>query len=132
MSEKPVPEVSELNRDYFEGCARGELRIRSCNACGARFRFAHALCPECWSADLGFEQASGQAKVTHFTVVHQAPVPAFQAESPYVLAMVELDEGVRMMTNVVGCDPESVAIGMKVAVRFEARGEVRIPVFAPA
>jgi uncharacterized protein len=131
MSEKPIPEVSELNRDYFEGCSQDELRIRTCNACGARFRFSHELCPQCWSADLGWERASGLATVSHFTVVHQAPVPAFQAESPYVLAMVELDEGVRMMTNVVDCDPESVAIGMKVSVRFEARGEVRIPVFAP-
>jgi len=131
MNEKPVPEISDLNREYFEGCVLGELRIRTCKACGARFRFAHAWCPQCWSDDLGWERASGRARVSHFTVVHQAPVPAFQAESPYVLAMVELDEGVRMMTNVVGCDPDSVAIGMKVSVRFEARGDVRIPVFTP-
>ncbi|MGE3690117.1 MAG: Zn-ribbon domain-containing OB-fold protein [Novosphingobium sp.] len=131
MSEKPVPEISELNREYFEGCMEGELRVRTCNACGARFRFAHALCPQCWSADMSWERVSGRATVSHFTVVHQAPVPAFQAESPYVLAMVELDEGVRMMTNIVGCDPESVIIGMKVAVGFEARGDLLIPVFAP-
>lgn len=132
MSEKPVPEITGLNRDYFEGCAQGELRVRRCHACGERFRFAHAWCPQSWSEDLGWERASGLASVSHFTIVHQAPVPAFQAESPYVLAMVELDEGVRMMTNIVGCPPQDVCIGMRVAVRFEARGETALPVFAPA
>ena len=131
MSEKPVPEISEINREYFDGCVAGELRIRTCNACAARFRFAHAWCPQCWSSQLGWQRASGHARVSHFTVVHMAPVPAFQAESPYVLAMVELDEGVRMMTNIVDCDPEIVRVGMEVRVRFEPRGETRVPVFVP-
>ena len=132
MTDKPIPEITDRNRDYFEGCAKGELRVRRCSACGARFRFAHGLCPQCWSADLGWERASGEATVSHFTVVHQAPIAAFQAGGPYVLAMVDLAEGVRMMTNIVRCDPDTVHIGMKVRVAFEQRGPVNLPVFAPA
>ena len=131
MSDKPIPEITDYNREYFEGCAAGELRIRTCSACNARFRFAHAWCPECWSADLGWETASGKAQVTHFTVVHQAPSAAFQAEAPYVLALVDLAEGVRMMTNVTGCDPQTVHVGMPVMVAFEQRGGVALPVFRP-
>jgi uncharacterized OB-fold protein len=131
MSDKPVPAITDYNREYFEGCAAGELRIRNCRACDSKFRFAHAWCPQCWSVDLTWETASGRAKVTHFTVVHQAPSAAFQAEAPYVLALVELAEGVRMMTNVVDCDPQTVHVGMPVLVAFEQRGEVSLPVFSP-
>lgn len=131
MTDKPIPEITPRNRDYFEGCALGELRVRRCEACGARFRFAHGWCPECWSDRLGWERASGRATVSHFTVVHQAPMAAYQQDCPYVLALVELEEGVRMMTNIVGCDPEAVHVGMKVRAAFEPRGPVMLPVFAP-
>jgi uncharacterized OB-fold protein len=132
MTGKPIPEITELNRAFFAGCAQGELRLRRCPACGARFRFAHAWCPECWSPDIIWEPASGRATVTHFSVVHQAPSAAFQAGAPYVLALVDLVEGVRLMTNIVGCDPAEVHVGMAVAAIFEQRGDVYLPVFRPA
>lgn len=131
MSEKPVPLISDKNREYFEGTKLGELRIRLCSKCDARFRFAHEWCPSCWSQELSWERASGHAKVGNFSVVHQAPTAAFAADGPYVLALVDLEEGVRMMTNIVGCDPESVHVGMDVTVTFEERGDVRLPVFTP-
>lgn len=132
MSDKPLPYITEMNRAYFDGCAQGELRLRHCNACQERFRFAHDWCPNCWSTDLSIEIASGRGKVSHFTVVHQAPSAALAAIAPYVLAMVELDEGVRMMSNVVECDPASVRIGLPVVVTYERRGDVTLPMFRPA
>jgi uncharacterized OB-fold protein len=128
---KPVPVVSEMNRLYFEGCAKGELRVRHCTRCGAHFRFAHLWCPYCWSGELDFAIASGRGKVTNFCVVHQAPYPAFQDAVPYVLALIELEEGVRMLSNVIDCAPEAVSIGLPVRVTFQQRGSVSLPMFVP-
>ena len=127
----PIPDITEMNREYWEGAAAGELRIRHCNQCAARFRFAYLRCPECWSPDIGWRRVSGKGTVTNFSVVHQAPYPAFHDMVPYVLALVQLDEGVRMITNVVECDPVSVRVGMRVNVTFEQRGPVALPVFKP-
>lgn len=127
----PVPDVDSVNRLYFEGTAAGELRIRTCKSCGHLFRFAHAWCPECWSQDLDFKVASGRGRIETFTVVHQAPYESFEDRIPYVIALVELDEGVRMMSNVVDCDPGHVRIGQPVTVTYEDRGPLKIPMFRP-
>lgn len=128
----PVPDIDDANRLYFEGTASGELRIRHCRSCDALFRFAHTWCPECWSRDIDFRVASGRGKIETFTVVHQAPYESFEDRIPYVIALIELDEGVRIMSNVVGCDPDEVAIGLPVTVTYEERGPVMLPMFAPA
>jgi uncharacterized OB-fold protein len=128
MTAKPIPKVTEMNRLYFEGCAKGELRLRRCGQCQARFRFAHEWCPKCWSLELEWVKASGLGKVSHYSIVYQPPSDAFEA--PYVLALIDLDEGVRMMSN-VKCDPEEVRIGLPVKVMFERRGEISLPVFVP-
>jgi uncharacterized OB-fold protein len=129
MTAKPVPEITDFNRPYFEGCAQGELRVRTCRRCHHRFRFSHYLCPNCWSDDLGWEPVSGRGTVTHFTVVHQAPYPSFEADAPYVIVLVELEVGVRMMGNLLQCDPEEVRIGLPVRAVYEARGDVSLPMF---
>ena len=128
MTDKPVPEIRGMNRVFFEGCAQGELRLRRCLDCDARFRFAHEWCPSCWSQELGWEKACGLGKVSHYSVVHVGQSDAF--ETPYVLALIELDEGVRMMSN-VRCDPADVRIGLPVRVTFEKRGDVSLPMFVP-
>lgn len=125
---KPVPTITDLNRLYFEGCAQGELRLRTCRRCQARFRFAHAWCPKCWSLELDWTKASGLGVVSHFSVVYQPPSAAF--ETPYVLALIQLDEQVRMMSQ-VKCDPAQVRIGLPVRVTFEQRGDVTLPMFVP-
>lgn len=131
MTNKPIPQLTDFNQPYFEGCAAGELRIRRCNRCATKFRFNHYLCPNCWSDDHGWEVASGRGRVTHFTVVHQAPYESFEPDAPYAIVLVELDEGVRMMANLLDCDPASIHIGMKVKAIFEPRGEFHIPQFVP-
>jgi uncharacterized OB-fold protein len=125
---KPVPTVTEMNRLYFEGCALGELRLRRCSKCEARFRFAHEWCPKCWSQELAWVKASGLGTVSHFSIVYQPPSAAF--ETPYVLALIELAEHVRMMSN-VQCEPSQVRIGLPVKVTFERRGELCLPMFVP-
>jgi uncharacterized OB-fold protein len=129
---KPAPLVNDMNREYFEGCAKGELRVRKCQRCGAKFRFAYYLCPSCWSDQLGWEAVSGRGVVSHVSVVHQAPYAAFQEDAPYALVLVDLEEGVRMMSNVVELPADQVRIGMPVRVKFETRGETSLPLFVPA
>ena len=128
MTDKPVPRVTDLNRLYFEGCALGELRLRRCGRCRALFRFAHAWCPKCWSLDLDWVKASGLGEVSHYSIVYQPPSEAF--ETPYVLALIELDEQVRMMSN-VKCEPSEIRIGLPVEVTFERRGDISLPMFVP-
>jgi len=128
MTALPIPEITPVNQLYFEGCALGELRIRHCPNCGTRFRFAHDWCPMCWSVDIGWQKASGLGSVSHFSVVYQPPTPAF--ETPYILALIDLEEGVRLMSNVL-CEPDAVYIGMPVQVSFQMRGSVHLPVFVP-
>lgn len=129
---KPTPNPSAMNREYFEGCNQGELRVRRCLKCEARFRFSHSLCPGCWSPDLGWEVSSGRGRVSHYSVVYQAPSPAFAGDVPYVIALIELNHGVRMMSNIVNCDPEAVHVGLEVDVVFEDREGIRLPMFEPA
>lgn len=126
---KPAPVVSNMNREYFDGTAIGELRVRLCPSCGARFRFSHEWCPECWSLELGWEKVSGRGRVSHVSVVHHAPSDGFA--TPYALALVDLEEGVRMMANVIGIAPDDVRIGDAVKVVFEQRGDVQLPMFVP-
>jgi len=80
-------------------------------------------CPNCWSEDLEWVDASGRGTVHTFSIVHRAPLPEFAADAPYVVAMVDLEEGPRMYTNIVGEAALDVAIGDKVQVRFQDRGE---------
>jgi uncharacterized OB-fold protein len=120
-----------MNRQYFEGCALGELRVRCCNMCHARFHFAYEWCPKCWSLELSFHKASGRGVVSHFCVVHQSPYPAFDDITPYILALIELDEGVRIMSNVLACKVADIRVGLPVVVRFEQRGELTLPMFVP-
>jgi uncharacterized OB-fold protein len=131
MSAKPKPDIHALNAPFWEGTAKGELRIRHCASCGARFRFTHAWCPSCWSSVIGWEVASGRGTVATYSVVHLAPYAAFADIAPYVLALVDLEEGVRMMCNIVDCDPREVRIGMPVSVQFEDRGGTALPQFRP-
>jgi uncharacterized OB-fold protein len=132
MSGKLVPEIDDVTREYWEGTALGELRLRTCRSCEAKFRFNHAWCPECGAVDLGFQKTGGTGTVTNYTVIHVAPYEAYATEVPYALALVELDEGVRMMTNIVECDPFAVCIGMRVQVTFEERGGINLPQFRPS
>lgn len=130
---KPLPRIDEESRPWWEALARRELYVQRCRACGTTRLPPRALCPACLSSDTEWVRASGAGTVYSFTVTHQNQAPGFREELPYVLAVVELAEGPRMMTNVVGCAPDDVRIGMAVEVVFDdvAPG-VTLPRFRPA
>ena len=129
---KPLPRVDEESRGWWEALARHELYFQRCRDCGTKRFYPRALCPRCLSSATEWVRASGRATVYSFTVTYQNQAPGFREELPYVLAIVELDEGVRMMTNVVGCAPDAVRVGMPVEVVFDdVTAEVTLPKFQP-
>lgn len=126
----PSPIVNPDSRVYWDGAREGRLMIRKCKACGAMHFLPRYLCPACWSTDLDWIQASGQGTVHSYTVIRRAPLPAFAGRVPYVVALVDLDEGPRMMANILGEDALQTGIGDRVEVRFEERAEgAKVPQF---
>ena len=126
------PAVDWETRGYWEGCKRGELVLQRCRACGVVQHRPRALCASCLSDGIEHFVASGRGSVHSYTITHQNQLPAFREACPYVLAYVDLEEGPRLLTNVVGCLPEEVSIGMAVAVEFVDTGEFAVPRFRPA
>jgi len=130
---KPLPRIDEESRGYWEALARHELYLQRCRDCGTLRFYPRALCPSCLSSTVEWVRASGRGTVYTFTVTHQNQAPGFREELPYVLAIVELAEGVRMMTNIVGCAPDAVRVGMPVEVVFEdVTPEITLAKFRPA
>lgn len=130
---KPLPRIDEESRGWWEALARHELYVQRCGQCGTKRLPPRAVCPRCLSSKIEWLRASGKGTVYSYTVTRQNQMPGFREELPYVLAMVELEEGPRIMTNVVGCDPDGVRIGMPVVVQFEdVTPEVTLPKFRPA
>ncbi len=128
-----APAFDWETRAFWEGCARHELVLQRCRSCGAVQHRPRALCVSCLSDEVEHFRASGRGSVYSFTVTHQNQAPAFRAALPYVLAYVELEEGPRLLTNVSGCEPGAVRIGMPVVVEFvDTEGEGAVPRFRPA
>lgn len=116
---KPLPIPDDDTRPFWDSLKEHKLRVQKCSQCG-RFRFPpRAICPYCMSLDSEWTEAKGKGKVYSFTVVHRPYTPAFEHELPYVVAIVELEEGIYLITNIVGCKPEEVKIGMEVEASFE-------------
>lgn len=129
----PRPFYDWESRPFWEACRRHELRIQRCSACGTLRHRPRALCPACLSERVEWMRASGRGTIHTFTVTHQNQAPAFRRALPYVLAYVDLEEGVRVLSHVVGCDPADVRVGMRVEVEFvDLDEEVGIPRFRPA
>ncbi len=135
------PAASWETRGYWEGADRGELVLQRCRACQTVQHRPRAICASCLSSEIEHFVASGRGTVYTFTVTNQNQMPGFRDACPYVLAYIDLDEGPRLMSNVVGCEPDDVAIGMSVAVdlqpvdtsdRGESGGAFAVPRFRPA
>lgn len=126
----PAPDFD--TEPWWEAARSHRLLIQRCSACGRAFFYPRPFCPHCWSSDVEWEDASGDATLYTFSIVRVNDLPPFPERVPYVAAIVELWEGPRMMTNVVGCAFEDLHIGMQLHVQFRDVGDdVTIAVFAP-
>jgi uncharacterized OB-fold protein len=130
--EHPKPVADWETRGYWEGAGRHELVLQRCRRCGTVQHRPRALCVTCMGGEIEHFVASGRGSVWTFTVTEQNQVPPFRDATPYVLAYVELEEGPRLLTNVVGCPPDDVRIGMPVVAEFRADADgLAVPVFRP-
>jgi len=117
--EKFVPTYTAMHIPFWEGLKTHHLVLQRCDSC-TKFRFTpKEICPYCHGREWTWTPVSGKGTVYTFSVVHRAPMPAYQADVPYVIAHVEIPEGPRIMSNLVHVDPEAITIGMPVQVLFE-------------
>lgn len=129
--QRPAPLLTEDNHGFWDAAAEHRLVAQECSACHELHHPPRPMCPRCGSVEHGWHELSGRGTVYSFSLLHHPQHPAFTY--PVVAAIIELAEGVRMVSNVVDCDPHDVYIEMPVEVRFAATADDRaVPVFAPA
>jgi uncharacterized OB-fold protein len=126
----PSPDAETV--PYWEAAREGRFLLKRCNGCGAAHFYPRPFCPHCWSDDVEWFEASGRATLYTFSIVRRNDLPPFNERVPYVAAVVDLEEGPRMITNVIGCEFDAVEIGMALTVAFREDGDYSLPVFEPA
>ena len=133
MLTRPMPPLRGEEAVYYRQLAEGRFVLQHCGACDRFIYYPRVVCPHCGRSDqLEYRESAGTGTVYTFTVCHRPGHPAFREAVPYVVAIVELDEGVRLMTNIIDCDPDEVTIGMPVEVVLEPVQEgVAVPLFRP-
>ncbi len=130
--EKPLPQPNADDKNFWDGCKEHQLRFQKCRSCGLVRWPPSIICPMCYSNDTEWIVASGKGKVYTFAIYHQSYHQAFENELPYVTASVELEEGPRILTNIVGCSPDEVRCDMPVKVIWEdITEEFSLPKFKP-
>ena len=129
---KPKPRVTPDNRPFWEGCRERVLKLPWCAECERAFLPPAPVCPACFGERLEWRAASGRGTVSSFVVVHQPWFPAFAGDIPYNAAQVELEEGPRLTTSLVGIGNEDIAVGLEVEAVFDdIDGETTLPRFRP-
>lgn len=131
--QKPVPQPDDVSQPFFDGARRGVLMIQRCTGCGAFLAPGSRLCTECLDESLEWVEAGGRGTLFTYAIMYQRYHPAFYDEIPYNIAVVELDEGPRLNTNIVGIANDDLRVGLPVVVTFEAMSDgVSVPKFRPA
>lgn len=129
---KPIPVVNPWAKPFWEAAREGRLVIQQCSDCGKTIFYPRIACPDCFSDHVAWVEASGKGSIYTFTVVKNNAPSAFIQDIPYVVAVIRLDEGVQMLSNVVDCDPETLHCDMPVEVVFEKfTTEFTLPKFRP-
>ena len=130
---RPVPDPDIAGAPFWEAAARHELVLQKCAQCGTIRHPPRPMCPVCNSMDSLFEQASGRGRIWSWVIAHAPVLPSFAEKVPYNVVVVELEEGVRMIGNLLDVDNDAITEGMEVAVDFEDVEEgVSLPVWRPA
>ena len=127
------PPVTDTSRPFWDATRERRLLLQWCTACDAPLWYPRDFCPACARSELEWREASGRGVVYAYTVEQRPTMPKRFGEAPFVVALVELEEGVRMLTNVVGGRPDAVTVGMPVQVTWEELSDGRhLPLFEPA
>lgn len=131
MTEKPIPTIAPETQHFWDGAKAGKLLLQRCLDCGEIYFPPRPFCPACGSRNIEIMEASGRGRLYSYTISH-LPTPGY--EPPFIVAIVILEEGVKMLTNIVDCPqaPEALELDMPLHVTFEMRGDLAIPQFRPA
>jgi uncharacterized protein len=129
---KPLPQITREMTPFWEAARRHELMVQRCRGCGTHRFPARDICSHCLGRDAEWVSVSGRGTVFSHAVMHQVYHPGFAGEVPYAVVVIELEEGARLVSNLIGCPPHGVRIGMPVEVAFEdVTPEVTLPKFRP-
>ncbi len=127
-----LPMVEPESEPYWAALRDGKLLLKLCASCGKHHSYPRPFCPHCWSDDVSWVEAGGGATLYTHSVVYRNDLPPFGPQVPYIAAVVDLDEGPRMMTRIVNCEADQLAIGMRLQVHTEAvTDDISMAVFAP-
>ena len=130
---RPIPVADEASKPFFDGANEGKLMLVKCSQCGTHRLPGRERCLDCWSTESEWAQASGKGKLYTYGIMHQKYHPAFAEETPYNYALVELDEGPRLVTNIVDCEPDDMKTDMPVEAVFDhVSDEATLIRFRPA
>lgn len=130
---RDLPTIEDDSRPFWDAAREGRLLVTRCRGCGDVHHYPRPFCPSCWGENIEHIEASGRATLYTYSTVYRNELPPFAERVPYVAAVVELEEGPRLMTNIVGCEPDDLRIGMALEVTFsELSSEVSAPVFRAA
>jgi uncharacterized OB-fold protein len=128
-----LPSTDTETQPFWDGLKEGKFLLRHCDACGRDHYYPRPFCPDCWSDRVSWKEASGRAKIYTYSVVHVNDLPPFNERVPYVAAIVELEEGPRVMTNIEDLPFDELRAGLPVVVDYKPiSDDVTIPVFRPA
>jgi uncharacterized OB-fold protein len=129
---KPLPRITPLTKPFWEATKRHEILIQHCNDCGKNIFPPKPRCTKCGSTNLSWIKSSGRGKIYTYTVVYRGAPPEFQEDVPYVVALVELEEGVRFPTRIIDSKPEDLKIGLEVEPVFhDVTDEITLVYFRP-
>lgn len=130
--QKPLPAISSLNKPYWDGLKNRELRMQKCDGCGKIWYPPAPLCPKCWSRKFTWARLIGRGQVSSWVIFHQSYFRGYDNDIPYNVAEVELDEGPRLLTNLVEVKTEAIRAGMPVEIVFEdVTDEITLAKFRP-
>ena len=130
--QKPVPVVNPWAKPFWDAARENKLIIQKCSDCGTYIFYPRIACPNCFSDNVAWVEASGRGTVYSYTIVENNAPSAFIADLPYVVAVIKLEEGVQLLSNIVGCAPGDVSCDMPVEVVFEKLTEdFTLPKFKP-
>ncbi|MQF83072.1 hypothetical protein FIM02_02790 [SAR202 cluster bacterium AD-802-E10_MRT_200m] len=134
QNSRPIPSPTPETQKFWESCRQQAMELPQCQSCGEFHFYPRSICPYCWSVDLKWVKSTGFARLYSYVISHRAPA-GFESNVPYVIAVVELDEGIRMMTNLVEIAPNpcSLSIGMPLRISYQEISEsITLPNFSPA
>ena len=133
MTDKPLPEMQGTSKEFYQWCRRGDLRFQRCTECQVWRHVPREMCAKCGSDEWKWVKSSGKGTVFTWTVAERPMHPAFVESVPYAPVVIEMDEGVRIVSEVIDCEPADLEIGMRVEVAFaKVSDEVTLPKFRRA